>query len=577
MDIIKDLLKGPIEKLWNFVDREVAQVVSNRLLEYQVEEYNRNFRTKTILHRTAPVKLLDFYQPLFIRPLGERYRSEKMPTHSVKALFKDKKSMTILGTAGSGKSTIIKYLLVNCIQEAFKIPIRIELRYLNKYNGSFHQYIEEEVFNLEQLSVDKKITKRLLDSGDFLFFFDGYDELSSSVKERITKDINDFTRIYANNRFLLTSRPYSHVELLAEFSNFEVCSLSRKEIEQFVRKQIPANEQEIVERIVEGINAGDRKSYATFVSNPLLLSMFILTFQTYSTVPPKRSTFYRQVFDSLFHLHDSMSKLAFDREKKSGLGKEQFEQVLKLFSFISFFKEVFVFDQIYLEGVLNKIKESKKNLQFDNGLLIDDLQTAICILYKEGVDYVFPHRSLQEYFASLYITSLEPRQKHDVYKKLLEQFFEKDLTDLLSKDNFFTLLIEHDEIGVIKNLSLPFLERMQEDLKLASSQKEAERLMLALAYFTDCFHKKDGAVFQGILTNFYDYRVKRQDIYEKVIDSNKRRFHGTEPDVEESAEMNDVLNEFVKKVTSINTKAIHSLKAHLKDEAESDNSIIEMV
>jgi len=577
MEIIKDLLKGPMEKIWNVIDREASQLIFNRLLEYQVEEYNRNYFTKTILHRAEPVRLLDFYQPLFIRPLGKKNQNEKIPTCSVKDLFKDKKSITILGTAGSGKSTIVKFLLINSIQESFKIPIRIELRYLNKYSGGLHKYIEEEVFNLEQLSVSEKATKRLLNSGDFLFFFDGYDELSSNVKEKITKDINDFTKIYSNNLFLLTSRPYTNVELLAKFSNFEVCELSKSEIEEFVKKQISLGEKEIVERIVEGINNDHSKSYDTFLSNPLLLSMFILTFQTYSTVPPKKSAFYKQVFDSLFHLHDSMSKLAYDREKKSGLSKEQFEHVLKLFSFISFFKQVFVFDQTYIEGVLNKIKETKKNLQFDNEYLIDDLQIAICILNKEGVDYVFPHRSLQEYFSSLYIASLETKQKNEVYKKLLDQFIQDDIFDLLSKDNFFALLIEQDQIGVIKHLSLPFLEKIQEDLKPALPKKRMENTLATLNYFTYSFHR-DEDIFSELSAHLDEYVNKRSEVYRKVIDRSRGgRLERVEFNVEERNSLDEILNDYLRKIKPAVSKVTKSLKAFLKEELESDNNIIGLV
>lgn len=571
MDIIKDLLKGPIENLVNFIDREFRQTVSNRILEYVAEEYKRSYYTKTILHRTAPVKLVDFYQPLFIRPFGKRNENEKIPTNSVKALFKDKKSMTILGTAGSGKSTIIKSLLVNCIQESFKVPIRIELRYLNKYNGSLHQYIEEEVFNLEQLSVDKQVTKRLLHSGDFLFFFDGYDELSSVVKERITKDIYDFTRIYANNLFLLTTRPYCHVELLAEFSNFEVRELSGEEIEQFVRKQIPANEMEIAERIIDGINKDDSSSYDTFLSNPLLLTMFILTFQTYSTVPPKRSTFYRQVFDSLFHLHDSMSKLSFDREKKSGLSKEQFEQVLKLFSYISLSQQVFAFDQTYLEIILNKIKQTKKNLSFDNQHLIDDLQTAVCILYKEGVDYAFPHRSLQEYFASLYIANLEPQQKNAAYRKLLLQFFDST-GSLLGQDNFFALLTEQDEIGMIAYFSLPFWETMQAMLWPGIFFRKLDSLHTDICLFISSYHLTD-IRFRELYAHIEQYNSRWNEVYWKATQEGGKGEFSKEGD----QAMNDLVNEFVAKNKVAISKIIKFLQEDLKDAVDSDNSIIEMV
>lgn len=73
--------------------------------------------------------------------------------------------------------------------------------------------------------------------------------------------------------------------------------------------------------------------------------------------------------------HDSISKLAFERERQSGLIKEQFIEVLKLFSFLSFFKEKFVFSGVYLNEELNYVKE-KKHIEFDVDKLISDLQIA---------------------------------------------------------------------------------------------------------------------------------------------------------------------------------------------------------
>ena len=131
MEIIKEIIEKPFELVWNTLTKEVKQIVSNRILEYQIEEYERNYYTKTIINRTEPIKLLDFYQPLFIRRFGRNYSDEKIETVDCKTLFKENNFVTLIGTAGSGKSTILKFLLVNSIETKFKVPIKIELRYLN--------------------------------------------------------------------------------------------------------------------------------------------------------------------------------------------------------------------------------------------------------------------------------------------------------------------------------------------------------------------------------------------------------------------------------------------------------------
>lgn len=573
MEIIKELISKPLECLTGRVTKEISHVVFNRLLEYQVEEYKRSFHTKTILHRSAPVRLYDFYQPLFIRRFGNNYKKDRICSESPAELFKESNLITLLGTAGSGKSTIVKFLLVQCIEEKYKTPIKIELRYLNKYEGDLYTYIEKEVFNRQQLAFDPKIVNRLLHSGEFLFFFDGYDELNSKVKENITKDINDFTEIYNKNDYLLTSRPYTNVELLSRFHNYEVCEMNDFDIEQFVRKQISQNEKEITDKILESIkNNSENGSYKTFLSNPLLLSMFILTFQNYSNIPQKRSSFYRQVFDSLFHLHDSMSKLAYEREKKSGLSKEQFETVLKLFSYISFFKQTFVFDTQFLHETFTQIKQAKKELIFNNDEFIDDLQVAICIFQKEGLDYVFPHRSLQEYFASLYIVGLLPIQKKKVYSKILGQFIDSNILELITNDNFFSLLIEQDELGVVTNLSIPFIENCIQILKSAKENRIKELTFTSLAFFIYWFHGENSD-FNNISIGLQKFIEEKSKIIRKYQSEDKT----IKLSNEDTMKLADLTDNQIKNLKINLSKVLKELRSYIKSEAASDNAIINLI
>ncbi len=462
---IKDIstfLKGPVEKLLGAVGNELKQTFSNRLLEYQVEEYKRNFYSKTLLHRSEPKPLNEFYQPLFISKADSD--SKKTSTKSAKTLFSKTNYLTIIGSAGSGKSTIVKSLYVNCFKENYKIPIKVELRYLNEFEGTITDYIFNEIFHFQKIGFSNTIIDRMLSSDAFVFFLDGYDEISSTIKSKTTKDLDSFVQKYPNNKYVITSRPYTSIDLLPLFTNYYVCDLESDEIAAFVKKQIPSNEKELANKIIEAINKTENQSYASFLRNPLLLSMFVLTFQSYSEIPQKRSEFYDQVFDTLFSIHDSVSKLAYVREKLSGLSKDQFEEVLQLFSFLSFFEEKFIFPPNYLSDKLEIIKSKKKSLVFDNDKIIDDLQVAIGILNKEGLDYTFPHRSLQEYFASLYISKLSQENKTILYKKLLADIG-NNYSSLMHKDHFFGLLAEMDYKELSTHVSIPLIEQVFEELK----------------------------------------------------------------------------------------------------------------
>lgn len=471
---LKEGLKELFSKLWKGLGDEVMHLVKNHLLEYQVEEYSRNYRTKTLLHRLHPKPLKEFYQPLHIRKRKQRGLTGnifdlRIPTISAEVLF-IYNCITLIGDAGSGKSTIVRYLFLDCIDSNFKVPIKIELRYLNDYEDSLSDYIKEKVFRLQKLATADHVIERLLCSGNFVFFLDGYDELRYSKKEKVTKEIDELVKLYPENCFLITSRPHTEIELLPQFHNYEVCELAYDEIFSFVRKQFPGNEGEFAEKIIDSIERNHYGAHRNFLSNPLLLSMFVLTFQSFSGIPLKRSEFYRQVFDALYSGHDSMSKLAFVRERHSGLTRDQILDLLRMFSFLSFFEEKSIFSSEYFARVLNFIKTQKDTLRFDNERITYDLLVSIGIMKMEGIDLAFPHRSLQEYFAASYICCLNEENKAKVYRKLFEAMFVHG--EESSRRYFFELLAEMDETTFIKQLFIPMLQLIREKINSLSGSAD---------------------------------------------------------------------------------------------------------
>jgi predicted NACHT family NTPase len=573
-------LKPLFENLVDEFGNEIKHIVNNNILEYQIEEYSRNYSTKTLLHRVEPKKLTDFYQPLFIMSCDKTHKftqnqnkENRIATDSIENLFLTKQCITLIGNAGSGKSTIIKYLFLNSINTNFKIPIKVELRYLNDYNSNIIDFIKEKIFKLNGLATNDRIIERMMHSGDFVFFLDGYDEISSSKKEKITKDIDDLVKIYNKNNYLLTSRPYTEIELLPLFHNFQVCELSDEDINQFIKKQIPSSEEELCNKIIEAVNSQDNLSYKSFLSNPLLLSMFILTFQSYSSIPQKRSEFYSQVFDALFSVHDSMSKLAFVREKQSGLSKEQIIEVLKLFSFISYFDEKFIFSGLYLNEKFDFIKEKKKKLTFENTKLINDLQIAINILNKEGTDYTFPHRSLQEYFTAIYIFSLNDENKKTVYNKIINSLTAKNRFLHSSKDNFYLLLSELDPINVIKYALVPYFENFIRTKNINKYKHKTivdtfltlNQVFNSFEYILKCEDFKNANEIFNERFEFYGKEIKdetqRQDKFEERLE--KLAYNDIKP----------FLLEYKPKLQVIKNR----LQEYLINENKSDNDIVSVI
>ncbi len=73
--LVKGIVTGQLTNLLKGIAKdfseEITHIVSNNILEYQIEEYNRNSISKTLLHRVEPKRLKEFYQPLFVRKCGK--------------------------------------------------------------------------------------------------------------------------------------------------------------------------------------------------------------------------------------------------------------------------------------------------------------------------------------------------------------------------------------------------------------------------------------------------------------------------------------------------------------------------
>lgn len=468
---IFSILKSPMERIINSLDQEVRHIFSNRLLEYQIGEFEKNFLTKTFLHRLEARPILEIFEPMTLLPLNTNERSNHMyfsneiiKSVSAKHFFNRFNKSIITGNAGSGKSFLIKFLFSKCVLEEYKLPIKVELRYLNDYNGTLQEYIYGKIFEYNKLGASQTITERLLESGNCVFFFDGFDELKLESKSKRLKELEDFTGRFNANTYLITSRPHTNIEQLSNFFNFKISPLSKDDIVSFIIRQVQ-NSSEFTTKIIDTILAPNNSSYLSYLTNPLLLSMFIFTFEKYGHLPQKKSEFYYQVFDTLYSTHDSLTKLYYTRNRESELPKEDIVKILNHFSYISFFKEKFFFSKMYFDECLNEIKLKQKELKFENDKLIYDYSVGIGILMLDGIEYAFPHRSLQEYFTSLAISDMNTETKKIFYSKLADRIFYYD-SEISRLDNLLDILVETDTYEVAEFFIIQLLYNIGKVLSL---------------------------------------------------------------------------------------------------------------
>lgn len=400
---------NPFIKVVTEFNNELKNLLEDELYDFLQSQLDKFYKVNTFLHRGEKVRLDDIYFPVSLK-----HKALITDFEDIESIFDEYKFISIIGFAGSGKSTLMKRLYLNCINKRIRIPIFIELRRLNNFDGDLLEYIHKFILK-KNVKPSKRILERALKKGEFLFLFDGYDEIYSSNKEKININIEEFIDIYSKNIFVITSRPESGLEQFNRCLNFNVLPLREDEVPEFISKMTIDKDRK--NRMLEVIEKGGSNTYYSYLQNPLLLSMFILSFEHHPEIPERRSSFYRNVFDTLYSRHDGINKSSYPREKLSKLQKFSFEEVIKQFSYLTYFRGVSEFTEEYLFDILEKIRKNSPILEYDTELLIKDLSVTIAFLVKDGLVYNYLHRSMQEYFTALFISQLESKRKIRFYKK----------------------------------------------------------------------------------------------------------------------------------------------------------------
>jgi len=492
---ISNLIK-PLIDTYKALSAEWNDFFEIGLTEYLYSQTEKYYFTNTFIHRSEKVKFNDIYYPL-----KAKYKLLRTDFTNLQDVFDEYKNITIIGSAGSGKTTMIKHIFLNSINSLNKIPILIELRHLNEFDGDLEKLIAEKILK-SRLKPNDVIFQRTLKSGKFLFLLDGYDEIFSNKKQDINRQIELFVDSYPNNNYLITTRPGSGIESFPRFFDFKVCSLHDDDVIAFISKIVEKGERR--DRISKLVLDPKNKNYFEFLRNPLLLSMFILAFENHPEIPKRKSAFYRNVFDTLYSKHDGITKNSFPREKLTNLQRDDFEDILSVFSYLTLYEGQYSFTTEYLTDTLRNVKNSTE-FEFKVEDLIYDLRTSISILVLDGFEYYFPHRSMQEYFTALFINKLPTDKKHKAYKNLAT-VLQQSSTD--HSFNFWSLCFEMDETVFISNFLIPQLKKIYKKL----DGKENNELLDAYFDLID-----PTLIKKNVKSDKKEYRIYRHSNFQNAI------------------------------------------------------------
>ncbi|MCG2572876.1 NACHT domain-containing protein [Acinetobacter sp. ME22] len=438
---------------------------------YLERNYERYSKIKTLLYREKPVNIKDFYIRTDLK-IQKKVVEESQFINEIEV----NKRLIIQGGAGSGKSTFCKSLFIELIEKPIGIfPIFIELRHLNNQpDKSIYNFILNSMiainpsFNKEQLDYALKL-------GKVLAILDGFDEINREDREDVEREILNLSNNYHGIRILISSRFDTRFTSWEEFYQYTILELDKNKALSLINRL--DYDRQVKQSFLKELDNRLYDSHRSFASNPLLLTMMLLTYEQIAEIPNKLHLFYEQAFLTLFNKHDSLKSM-YKRKSFCGLPLDDFKRCLEAFCILSYCDKLYYFEENQIKKYLdNSILISSASTQSED--FLSDLIGSVCILQRDGLGFNFTHRSFQEYFSALFLVNRSSTRKYDLFEKIF---------NISRQDNVINMVNDINPSLLEKEWIIPKTEKIVSDIDSILGYKNYELIILQKMYSSISVH-----------------------------------------------------------------------------------------
>ncbi len=376
-------------------------IVKRKLLRnYLTAIKKKNRDVKIVFSPEKPLRLEDIYVPLKI--------NSEIDGNSVDVLdiLENQERLVITAPPGSGKSILIKQIAVTYARKnldtiySVPIPLQIELWRLNTYNED----IKKLIFQIIKRSFPNyfdadSFSEWALHNGKIILLFDGLDEVSSDLREKITLQIINFLEEYPLCKAVITCRTAVYKNEFIEITSCtrELLPFDDLQIRDFLQywdNQLPKGKT--VEELIASLQ--NRPKILALARNPLMLTIISFLYTSPSfIIPHSRAEFYNRAVDILLRQWRNKQN-RYDAAKKRII-----------------LEHLAVFNQeaslgndrlsIDLKTILKEIKEILPDLDLnitETESILNEIieRSGLLIQIDGGMRFQFTHLTLQEYFAA---------------------------------------------------------------------------------------------------------------------------------------------------------------------------------
>lgn len=317
--------------------------------------------------------------------------------------------LMILGGPGSGKTTFLKYLAINCISGQFqaeRVPIFVTLKDFaeSSETPSLLDYIAIQ-FSSCSIREPKLTVEAILSQGRGFILLDGLDEIRAEDSNRALVEIRNFSSKYHSNQFVITCRIAARDYIFSQFIEVEIADFGYEQINHFAQNWFSHRDPRQSEIFLQRLQ--ENRPIQELAANPLLLTMLCLVFEEAARFPANRSELYEYGVSILLSRWDATRNIERDQLYKS-LSAKRKEDLLSQIAFQMFIRGEYFFKQRIVE---REIQEYLRNLpyvgtepevlQVDSQSILKSIesQSGFLVERARGI-YSFSHITFHEYFAA---------------------------------------------------------------------------------------------------------------------------------------------------------------------------------
>lgn len=343
--------------------------------------------------------------------------------------------LIVLGKPGSGKTTFLKYLAIQCSLGEFqvnKFPIFINIKdWAEAKIPTLLDYITQ-VFQPYSIRTEQIVA--LLQHGRGIILLDGLDEVEEGYSRHISHQIDDFIKSFSPNKFVITCRTGQEYKF-NNFTEVEIADFDFQQIESFVSKWFAIVDPVKSNRFIQKLQ--ENESIKELANNPLLLSLLCLMYQETAELPWNRLELYQEGLNLLLKKWDGKKNVMRSHLYKK-LSTQQKQDLLSQIASITFERNEYFFKQQELEQYIadyltNLLDAPTKILKTDSVsvLKLMEVQYGLLVERASGI-YSFSHLTFQEYFTARQIAICsEPQILETSLQKLVSRITEKRWREVL--------------------------------------------------------------------------------------------------------------------------------------------------